>query len=114
MAGFVEERRRLVERDLKSRDISDPAVLAAFATVRREAFLAPEMAEFAYRDAPLPIERGQTISQPYVVALMTEALRLKRHDRVLEVGTGSGYAAAILACIAPKSTRSSGIPNWPR
>ena len=75
-------------------------MLAAFAEVRREAFLSPEMAEFAYLDTALPIEKEQTISQPYIVALMTESLELTPSDRVLEVGTGSGYAAAILARIA--------------
>jgi protein-L-isoaspartate(D-aspartate) O-methyltransferase len=100
MAKLTEQRRQLVERQIKARGVSDPAVLAAFAEVRREAFLSPEMAEFAYLDTALPIEKEQTISQPYIVALMTEALELTPSDRVLEVGTGSGYAAAILAKIA--------------
>ncbi len=100
MPSLAEERRQLVENQLKRRNISDPAVLTAFASVRREAFLPPEMAEFAYHDTALPIEMGQTISQPYIVALMTQALELNPHDRVLEVGTGSGYAAAILANVA--------------
>ena len=100
MTQLSEQRRLLVTRQLKGRGISDPAVLAAFASVRREAFLPPHLAEFAYRDTALPIELGQTISQPYIVALMTEALALAPSDRVLEVGTGSGYAAAILAKIA--------------
>ena len=100
MTNFVEQRRRLIDRQLKSRGIGDPAVLSAVDGVAREAFLPPEMAEFAYLDHALPIEKGQTISQPYIVALMTEALELKPQDRVLEVGTGSGYAAAILARIA--------------
>jgi protein-L-isoaspartate(D-aspartate) O-methyltransferase len=90
----------LVHRQIKRRGISDPAVLAAVESVPREAFLPPELAEFAYLDRALPIEKGQTISQPYVVALMTAALQLQPQDRVLEVGTGSGYAAAILARIA--------------
>src|SRR5579872_3421884 len=100
MVSFVEQRRQLVHRQIKSRGISDPVVLAAIESVPREAFLPPELAEFAYLDRALPIEKGQTISQPYVVALMTAALQLKPQDRVLEVGTGSGYAAAILARIA--------------
>lgn len=100
MVAFADERRRLVEHEIKGRGISDPAVLAALQQVRREAFLPPEMAEFAYLDRALPIEKGQTISQPYIVALMAEALELKPHDRVLEIGTGSGYAAAVLAKIA--------------
>ncbi len=100
MASLVELRKSLVERQIEARGVTDPAVLAAFSAVRREAFLPPEMAEFAYLDRALPIEMGQTISQPYIVALMTEALELGPNDRVLEVGTGSGYAAAILAKIA--------------
>ena len=100
MLKLTEQRRQLVERQLRSRGITDSAVLAAFAEVPREAFLSPEMAEFAYLDTALPIEKEQTISQPYIVALMTQALELTPSDRVLEVGTGSGYAAAILAKIA--------------
>lgn len=100
MVAFADERRRLIEQEIKGRGISDPLVLAAFAQVRREAFLPSNMAEFAYLDRALPIEKGQTISQPYIVALMAEALELKPHDRVLEIGTGSGYAAAVLAKIA--------------
>lgn len=100
MVTFAEQRRRLVEHQIKRRGVSDPAVLAAVESVPREAFLPPQLAEFAYLDRALPIEQGQTISQPYIVALMTEALQLKAQDRVLEVGTGSGYAAAILAKVA--------------
>ena len=100
MVTFAQKRRRLVEHQIKRRGISDPAVLAAVESIPREAFLPPELAEFAYLDRALPIEKGQTISQPYIVALMTEALQLKPQDRVLEVGTGSGYAAAILAKVA--------------
>ena len=100
MIRFAEQRRQLVEQQVKSRGVTDPAVLAAFEAVPREKFLPPELAEFAYFDRALPIEKGQTISQPYIVALMTEALRLRPTDRVLEVGTGSGYAAAILGKVA--------------
>lgn len=100
MLSLEEQRLRLVEGQLRRRGIKNPAVLAAFQSVRREAFLPPGMAEFAYRDTPLPIAKGQTISQPYIVALMVEALELSPHDRVLEVGTGSGYAAAVLAKVA--------------
>ena len=95
-----EAREQMVRHHLAARGIRDPAVLAAMRSVPREAFLPPELEEFAYADAPLPIERGQTISQPYIVALMTAAAALRPGDRVLEVGTGSGYAAAILARIA--------------
>ena len=98
--GLAAQRKQLVERQIKGRGVRDPAVLAAVEAVPREAFLPPELAEFAYLDRALPIEKGQTISQPYIVALMTEALSLKPTDRVLEVGTGSGYAAAILGKVA--------------
>jgi protein-L-isoaspartate(D-aspartate) O-methyltransferase len=94
------KRRRMVHESLVGRGIRDPAVLEAMSSVPREAFLPSGLAEYAYDDAPLPIEAGQTISQPYIVALMAEALRLAPGDRVLEIGTGSGYAAAILARIA--------------
>ncbi|HEX9103565.1 MAG TPA: protein-L-isoaspartate(D-aspartate) O-methyltransferase, partial [Polyangia bacterium] len=93
-------RREMVERQLVARGIRDPLVVAAMQSVPREAFLPPGLAEFAYDDRPLPIAEGQTISQPYVVAWMAEALELRSADRVLEVGTGSGYAAAVIACIA--------------
>jgi protein-L-isoaspartate(D-aspartate) O-methyltransferase len=81
-------------------DITDPAVLAAIATVPRHLFVPPEHRDRAYEDIPLPIACGQTISQPYIVALMTQALHLTHTSRVLEVGTGSGYQAAVLAQIA--------------
>jgi protein-L-isoaspartate(D-aspartate) O-methyltransferase len=87
---------------LKKRGISDEAVLKAMAIVPREQFVGLDLAEFAYDDTPLPIEEGQTISQPYIVALMSEALQLKPEDTVLEVGTGSGYAAAVLSRVAGK------------
>jgi protein-L-isoaspartate(D-aspartate) O-methyltransferase len=94
------ERERMVRTQIAARGLRDPRLLAAFRSLPREAFLAPELEEFAYEDAPLPIEEGQTISQPYIVALMTSALGLSPGDRVLEIGTGSGYAAAILGRIA--------------
>jgi protein-L-isoaspartate(D-aspartate) O-methyltransferase len=100
VVGLAAQRKQLVDRQIKGRGITDRAVLAAVEAVPREAFLPPEMAEFAYLDRALPIEKGQTISQPYIVALMTEALKLTPSHRVLEVGTGSGYAAAILGKIA--------------
>lgn len=98
--GFEAARRHMVERQLAARGIRDPLVLAAMGKVAREAFISARQAAFAYDDGPLPIGEGQTISQPYVVARMTEALSLARTDRVLEIGTGSGYSAAILAEIA--------------
>jgi protein-L-isoaspartate(D-aspartate) O-methyltransferase len=90
----------MVERQIAGRGIRDPAVLAAMRRIPREAFVAPGQADRAYEDRPLPIGAGQTISQPYIVAVMTEALGLRPGDRVLEIGTGSGYAAAVLAVIA--------------
>lgn len=93
------ERSRLVE-SIAARGVTDRAVLTAMGEVPREAFVSADLAEFAYRDAALPIGLGQTISQPYVVALMTQALGLNARDRVLEIGTGSGYGAAVLAEIA--------------
>ena len=93
-------RMRMVDEQLVSRGLLDPVVLAAMAKVPRELFVSPAEAGFAYEDCALPIEEGQTISQPYVVAWMTAALELRPGDRVLEIGTGSGYAAAVLAEIA--------------
>ena len=87
----------MVRVDLEGRDITDPRVLAAMAELPREAFVIPNYETNAYEDSPLPIGMGQTISQPYIVALMTQALRLKGDEDVLEIGTGSGYQAAILA-----------------
>ena len=98
--NFETARWRMVDRDVAGRGISDPRVIRAMATVPRERFIDPEQASCAYGDEPLPIGEGQTISQPYIVARMTEALDLGSTDRVLEIGTGSGYAAAVLAEIA--------------
>ena len=92
----------MIDYQLLARGLYDQAVLDAVNAVAREAFVPTELVEFAYSDTPLPIAASQTISQPYIVALMTAALKLKPGDRVLEVGTGSGYAAAILAEIAGK------------
>jgi protein-L-isoaspartate(D-aspartate) O-methyltransferase len=89
----------MVRDDLIGRGIKDAAVLQAMREVPREAFVAPELAVHAYEDHPLAIDAGQTISQPYIVAYMTEALELTATDRVLEIGTGSGYAAAVLSRI---------------
>jgi protein-L-isoaspartate(D-aspartate) O-methyltransferase len=93
-------REAMVQHQLAARDIHSGAVLDAMRRVRREAFVPSELSERAYEDAPLPIAAGQTISQPYVVAWMVQALELEAGDRVLEVGTGSGYAAAVLAKLA--------------
>jgi protein-L-isoaspartate(D-aspartate) O-methyltransferase len=93
-------RQRMVSDQLRRRDIVDPHVLAAFGTVPREEFVPEELDPHAYDDAPLPIGAGQTISQPYVVAMTVQALQLRGHERVLEIGTGSGYAAAIIGVLA--------------
>ena len=95
-----QERERMVANQIKKRGLHDPAVLAAMREVPRETFVSEKQRKHAYADGPLPILEGQTISQPYVVALMTEALELKPEERVLEIGTGSGYAAAVLSRIA--------------
>lgn len=100
MDAFADARKRMVARQIAARGIDDPALLAAFRAVPREQFVAPEYARSAYDDRPLPIEAGQTISQPYIVALMIAAADVGRDDRVLEVGAGSGYAAAMLGQVA--------------
>jgi protein-L-isoaspartate(D-aspartate) O-methyltransferase len=97
VSEFAAQRQRMVEQQLKAHDIKDERVLAAMGKVPREAFVPPESRAASYEDGPLPIGYDQTISQPYIVAFMTEQLRLKPSDRVLEIGTGSGYQAAILA-----------------
>ncbi len=94
---YSELRSKMVRTQIRSRGITDPVVLDAFQKVERHKFVLPQHLLFAYNDSPLPIEEGQTISQPYIVAFMTEVLNLKRTDKVLEIGTGSGYQAAILA-----------------
>jgi len=96
---FEALRRRMVEQQLKARGISDAAVLSAMQQVPREAFVPDEYRADSYKDGPLPIGAGQTISQPYIVALMTELLSLGSRDRVLEIGTGSGYQSAVLHAI---------------
>lgn len=97
---FQAKRQAMVEHDIRGRGIRDGRVLEVLARVPRHLFVAARYRDQAYADHPLPIGEGQTISQPYVVALMTEALRLTPADRVLEVGTGSGYQAAVLAGLA--------------
>lgn len=94
------ERRQSVERDVAARGVVDDRVLAAMRAVRRECFVPRHLAELAYEDNPLPIGDGQTISQPYIVAHMAEAAEIAPGDRVLEIGTGSGYGAAVLAQLA--------------
>ena len=95
--AYRQARERMIQEQLVSRGINDPRVLRAMAKVPRHLFLESELWDEAYKDHPLPIGADQTISQPYMVALMAQALELKGAQRVLEVGTGSGYAAAVLS-----------------
>jgi protein-L-isoaspartate(D-aspartate) O-methyltransferase len=94
---YAQKRQVMVERDIKGRGVKDRRVLEVMSKVPRHLFVDAHLRDRAYADHPLPISEGQTISQPYVVALMTEALSVTRNDRVLEIGTGSGYQAAVLA-----------------
>lgn len=100
MIDYSELRNRMVEQQMEARGIRSKKVLDAMRHVPRELFLTADLREFAYEDTPLPIASGQTISQPYIVAFMTEGLALDGGEKVLEIGTGSGYAAAVLAEIA--------------
>jgi protein-L-isoaspartate(D-aspartate) O-methyltransferase len=102
LTDFTAEREAMIDRQLRRRGIREPEILDAFRAVPREAFISEEYAHLAYGDHPLPIEAGQTISQPYIVALMIEAAEIKRGDKVLEVGSGSGYAAAVISRIASR------------
>jgi protein-L-isoaspartate(D-aspartate) O-methyltransferase len=102
LTDFTAEREAMVDRQLRRRRITDRHILDAFLEVPREAFVGPEYAHLAYGDHPLPIEAGQTISQPYIVALMIQAAGIGLRDKVLEVGAGSGYAAAVISRIAGK------------
>lgn len=99
---YQQARERMVEQQMRARGIRDERVLQAVLSVPRHMFVAPDLRHAAYSDAPLPIPHQQTISQPYIVALMTELLELMGDECVLEVGTGSGYQAAVLAQIARK------------
>jgi protein-L-isoaspartate(D-aspartate) O-methyltransferase len=102
MTDFASEREAMVERQLRRRGITEPDILDAFRAVPREAFVDEGHAHLAYGDHPLPIEAQQTISQPYIVALMIQEARIRPGDTVLEVGSGSGYAAAVISRIAGK------------
>jgi len=97
MSDFEDRRREMVERQIAGRGISDQRVLEAMRTVPRERFVDPSLADYAYDDRPLAIGQSQTISQPYIVALMVEAAGIAPGQRVLEIGAGSGYAAAVMA-----------------
>ena len=107
---FMNAREHMM-RELRERDITDARVLVAFEQVPRHLFVLPQDAESAYADYPLPIGFGQTISQPYIVAYMVEHLTLKPSDRVLEVGTGSGYAAAIMSQLVAKVYTIEVVPE---
>jgi protein-L-isoaspartate(D-aspartate) O-methyltransferase len=102
MTDYAAEREAMVDRQLRRRGIIDQHILDAFLEVPREAFVSDEYAHLAYGDHPLPIEAGQTISQPYIVALTIQAAGIGPGDKVLEVGAGSGYAAAVIGRIAAK------------
>lgn len=107
----------MIREHLLGRGIRDPAVISAMREVPREEFVAEELMDFAYEDHPLDIAEGQTISQPYIVAYMTEALELSATDRVLEIGTGCGYAAAVLSRIVARVytvERLAGLANSAR
>ena len=98
--GFARMRERMVAEQMAARDIKDPRVLAAMGKVPRHLFVPADQQRLAYEDHPLPIGKDQTISQPYIVAYMSQALELKPTDKVLEIGTGSGYQAAVLGELA--------------
>ena len=102
MTDFAREREAMVDRHLRRRGITEPQILDAFLSVPREEFVSEEFRHLAYGDHPLPIESGQTISQPYIVALMIQAADIKGGETVLEIGAGSGYAAAVISRIAGK------------
>jgi protein-L-isoaspartate(D-aspartate) O-methyltransferase len=102
MLDLARARERMVDVQIARRGVRDARVLEAMRRVPREAFVEPGCAEFAYEDGALPIAEGQTISQPYIVALMIEAAELRPGDSVLEVGVGSGYAAAVMSQIADR------------
>jgi len=98
--SFLEDRRRMVDDQIRRRDVKDHRVLRAMEAVPRHLFVRAQDVPFAHADSPVPIGHGQTISQPYIVALMTEILELEPDHRVLEIGTGSGYQAAVLSLLA--------------
>jgi protein-L-isoaspartate(D-aspartate) O-methyltransferase len=110
-SDFEEARRRMVQEQLIPRSIRDPATIAAMSTVPRHLFVPPEAQLRAYYDGPIPIKEGQTISQPYIVALMTQAAELGPDSIALEIGTGSGYAAAVLSRIAREIYTIERIPS---
>lgn len=111
LQNFADQRRQMVAEQLAARGIRDARVLAAMNSVPREAFVLPSQQEAAYADRPLPIGQGQTISQPFTVAFMCEALQLEGPEKVLEIGTGCGYSAAVLAHLAKEVYSIERIPR---
>lgn len=111
---FSLARKRMVEQQIFARGIRDPRVLAAMGSVQRHCFILPENLPWAYSDGAQPIGHGQTISQPYIVALMTELLAVQPANRVLEIGTGSGYQAAVLGELAAEVHTAELIPELAR
>jgi protein-L-isoaspartate(D-aspartate) O-methyltransferase len=111
MDNYEREREKMVNGQLARRGLKDPHVLTAFAAVPRHLFVPEECRPAAYEDRPLPIGHFQTISQPYIVALMTDLLKLRGEERVLEIGTGSGYQAAILARLTAEVHSVEYIPE---
>ena len=109
--NYHEQRMEMVNKQIVNRGISDPEVIAAMKSVERHEFVPADKAKYAYQDSPLPIGMGQTISQPYIVALMTDLLDLKANEKILEVGTGSGYQAAVLAEICKNVYSIEVIPE---
>ena len=114
MSDYSIARRNMVDRQLKARGIKDPRVLAAVGQIPRHLFVEDAFASQAYGDFPLPIGEKQTISQPYMVGLMSEALQLTGNEKVLEIGTGSGYQAAVLAKLAGRVFSVERIPALAR
>src|SRR5688572_2428407 len=114
MPDFSALREQMVECHIRLRGIDDPAILDAFRSVPREQFVTAELAAYAYDDGPLPIGSGQTISQPYIVALMIAAAGVSSGHRVLEVGAGSGYAAALIGRIAGRVIAIERVPELAR
>lgn len=108
---FARERERMVEEQVAARGITDPRVLAALRRVPRHAFVDPALQEKSYGDHPLPIGEGQTISQPFIVGKMTELLALTGREKVLEIGTGCGYQAAVLAELAARVCTIERLPK---
>ena len=107
-------RERMVQAQLRGRDITDERVLSAMNTVPRHRFVPDDMRKLAYSDGPVRLDKGQTISQPYIVALMAQLLELEGEETVLEIGTGSGYQAAVLAMLAARVYSVERIPELAR